>query len=522
MDPATRDRLLRTLGVALLALTVLMASLGPVAPAAAFASPRAGEEAEEEDGSLAPDPTDLITEVFNILYRESVKRPDRWELAQYAIQGMLSGLRDYYASYYTEEDMAALMSDVRGEFGGVGIVVQEDLSGYLRVAHTLAGCPAERAGMLAGDLIVAVDGVDIKGEGLAAGARIRGEPGTTVVLTVMRDGSDEPLEFELVRELIELTSVEHRMLTDRVGYIRIMTFDADTHEEFDEALCTLIRSGATAFVLDLRNNPGGQLDVCERIVERFIPERHPFLNIEWAWRKEMVRARMRPGYEDLKCVPYGPHGRFPFPVAVVVNSRTASASEILAASLREWGLARIFGERTYGKGTVQTIYHLSNGGGLKLTTANWKTGLGHAIEGEGVVPDEVVGAPASPQGTGPIIKLTDQWTFGLGSMGSDIVILQMRLNQLGYDAGPEDGVFGQATLRALKAFQAAVGLPQTGVTDAETVAALNAARSADHPAGHKEVSTGAGGDAPPPADVPEVTGDQVIDRAIQWLQGQTS
>jgi len=510
---------------------------------AAFApaqAPRAmAAEGDQAGLPLPGDLSSLLIEVYNLLRHNSIKKPDPADLVGYAIQGMITGLRDYYAAYYTPEDMKDFISDVEGAFGGIGVTVQEDKDGYLIVVNTLPGFAAERAGMLPGDRIIAVDGESIEGEGLQAATRIRGEPGTTVVLTVAREGEPEPLTIEVVRELITLASVTWDIIeqgSDRIGYIQILCFDGDTDREFDEALQSVIEEGARSIILDLRNNPGGLLDTCTRMAERLLPKRHPILRVQWARSSQMIRSRTGTGYEPLEGVPYDYIGRFPYPVAVLINRYSASASEILAASLQEWGVARLFGEKTYGKGSVQTIYTLPNGSGIKITTATWTSGLGREIDGVGVTPDETIVSEHSPANEPLFLLVTDRWVFRRGSQGSDIVNLQARLNQLGYDSGPEDGVFGPLTEAALKKFQAAVGLPQTGVTDKATVEALNKARVADHPAGKAgqvpggsgasgdgsagsgNGSSGSGGSTPD--TWPEVTGDQVLDRAIQWLLGQ--
>jgi len=488
---------------------------------------------------MALDPTPLIAEVYNLIRYNSAKQPDPTKLAEDAIQGMVTGLRDYWADYYSPDAMRAFTSDVQGQFGGIGIRISEDPDGYLQVANVISGYPADKAGMLAGDLIVAIDGVDIKGQGLEAADKIRGEPGTEVVLTVKRQGVEGTLTFKLVRELIEVTSVESRMLDGQVGYVAVSSFDENTDNEFDKALQDLVTSGAKGLIVDMRDNPGGLLDTCERLVERFLPERYPYLRIQWTSRTDILKSRVGddPAYTPLEGVSYTDDGRLAYPVAVLVNGNTASASEIFAAALQEWGAARVFGSRTYGKGCVQTIYSLSNGGGVKVTTATWTTGLGRQIDGVGVIPDEVIGDPNAPDPVSDpgFIPVTTSWVFQNGSKGSDVLNLQMRLNQLGYDCGAEDGVFARKTEAALKRFQAAADLPQSGATDAATVAALNRARIADHPAGREPGYGGGqpdsgqpgqgqsgsgqpGGQPLPPA--PVVTGDKVVDRAIQWLESQ--
>jgi carboxyl-terminal processing protease len=489
-------------------------------------------------GDLNLDPTPLILEAYGLLRYNSVKQPDPMKLAENAIAGMVTGLRDYWAAYYTPEEMVAFSAGVKGAFGGIGIRLSEDVDGYLLIADVMEGYPGDKAGLAAGDLITAIDGEDIKGLGLQAAARIRGEVGTKVVLTIKRPNVGGSLTFELVRALISITSVTSRLLADQVGYIAVSSFDEDTDEEFDKALQAVVAEGAKGLIIDLRGNPGGILEVCERMVDRFLPERYPYLRVRWTWRTDIVRSRARADYAPLAGIDYRSDGRFPYPVAILVNRFSASASEIFTVALQEWGAARVFGSPTFGKGCVQSLYSLTGGGGMKMTTATWTSGLGRQIDGVGIVPDEVIDDPREPAPPEPgFIPLAGAWVFRRGAFGTDVVNLQMRLKQLGYDVGVADGIFSTQTEAALKAFQAAVGLPQTGVTDSRTVTAFNSARLADHPAGRKPGSgltgkslpgggqpgggqpgggqPGTGSSSLPP--VPAVTGDKVIDRALQWL-----
>jgi len=512
LKPPERPKTLRrALVVGFVLLTLVVAGVLP-----AFTPLPVRAAGETGTGTVDPSSSDLsrlIAEAYSLIQFNSVLRPDPAQVAENAIRGMVSGLRDYYASYYTPEAMDAFVSSVFGSFGGVGVEIGETDERYLKVMAVIPGMPADKAGMLAGDVITAVDGVDIKGQGLEAASKIRGEPGTEVVLTVRRPGQAEPLTFTLARELIKMVTVESEMLDGQTGYIRVTSFDEDTDQEMDEALLKLVGAGAKSLIIDLRDNPGGMLTSCAGAIEPFLPEKYPFLRVEWTWRTDVYKVGESEGYAPLPGIPYKDGGTFPYPVAVLVNRNTASAAEIFAASLQEWGVARVFGEKTYGKGCVQSLYSLSSGAGVKITTATWSTGLGHKLDGVGVVPDEVIPGMSPPEEP-DFFPLSSDWVFRRGSLGSDVICLQMRLNQLGYKAGPEDGVFAVATEAALKQFQAAVGLPRTGITDKATAGALNGASLADHPAGKALVPTPTGPVNPPPL---KLTGDKPVDRCAQWL-----
>jgi len=461
------------------------------------------------------DPSAVMDEALEALLHSSL-RPDPRALAEAAIRGMVASLDDPYAEYLTRGNMMAFLTNVEGTFGGIGVMLDEDAEGCLIVRTVMPGCPGERAGLVSGDRIVAVDGQDIAGRGLEAAALIRGVPGTSVLLTVARAGVVEPLPITVVRETIQAPSVDFRMVEDGVGFLKIVSFDNDTNLEVDYALQWLVSEGARAIIIDLRGNPGGLVSTCQRVAERFIPQKYPIMRTRWSWQSEIVRSRVGEGYESLEGIDYGPNGRFPHPVAVLVDGYTASAAEILTVSLQEWGVARVFGQRTFGKGCFQNLFPLSNGGGVKLTTAVWTSGLNRRVDGVGIVPDELVVGEITSAGVEQFTPMPDEWVFERGDHGSDVVVLQQRLNQLGYDSGPEDGLFGLKTEKALKSFQAAVGLAESGRTDRATVDALNRARIADHPAGAHLP-----GPQPvrPAAAPPTVTGDPAVDRAIQWLQG---
>jgi hypothetical protein len=270
-----------------------------------------------------------------------------------------------------------------------------------------------------------------------------------------------------------------------------------------------VAGGATGLVLDLRGNLGGVLDSCYGIADRFVPDGYPMVMLARVTGPEVIRARSRGGYAPLPGVPFAAGGVYLYPLAVLVDACTASAAEVLALVLRDGAGARIFGAPTYGKGWVQSICRLSSGAAVKFSTASWRSGLGYDVAEKGVVPDETIGAAEVPGPPPTFIPVTTLWVFRRGAFGTDVVNLQLRMAQLGFDPGPADGVFGPKTETMLRRFQAAASLPETGVTDAATVAALNRSQPGDGqaPAGGVRAVALA------------VTGDPVLDRAIQWLLG---
>ena len=297
-------------------------------------------------------------------------------LTERALVGMIEDL-DPYSEYLNFDRLKQLDEETSQEFGGIGVQV-EMRDEFLTVVAPLEGSPGERAGLLRGDRIVGVDGESIEGLGLAESvSELKGKPGTQVAILVERDGRDDRFELEVVRELIEVDNVHGAvLLDDGIGYLRISQFGKRTGEELEEAIASLQDEGMRALALDLRNNPGGLLDVAVEVAEKFLPEgelivytkgRHESMNEEW--------------YSENGDDPYA------FPVAILINPGSASASEIVAGALKDSERATLIGEKTFGKGSVQSILPLGGNSGLKLTTAKYYTPGGYVIHENGVEPD---------------------------------------------------------------------------------------------------------------------------------------
>ena len=322
---------------------------------------------------------ELFWEVWRIVDGEYYDRSalDHEQLTYGAIRGMLEVLRDPHTAFADPAVARISDEDMRGSFEGVGIQV-EMKDGRLTVVAPLEGTPGHQAGIRPGDVILRVDDTDVTQLSLMeAVARIRGPRGTTVRLTMGRDGVSEPLVFEIVRAEIRPVNVRTRMLEGDIGYVKLNAFTTPAGQEVREALSDLLRQRPRALILDVRNNPGGLLQSAVDVCSLFLKE-------------GVVLYEQRRDAEDI------PHEVRPrmhvtdLPMVVLVNGGSASASEIVAGALQDMGRATVIGERTFGKDSVQNVHRLSNGASLRVTFARWYTPKRQDVHEKGLVPDIVV------------------------------------------------------------------------------------------------------------------------------------
>lgn len=317
-------------------------------------------------------------EVLQLVRENYVEESDQTAydgLTRAALAGMLAEL-DPHSEFLTRDEYARTNEELSNEFGGVGIQV-EQREGKIVVIAPIADTPAERAGLRRGDQLLSVDGVEIESPTMDKVVRlIRGEPGTEVKVTVYRPAQDRTYDFMLRRERIRLRSVRNAGIgSDGIGYLQITQFSERTGREFAEALAQLEKQGLRALVLDLRNNPGGLLDAAVEVCEAFFP------------RGELVvytQGRAADSREEF--LSRGRHPHRDYPVAVLVNGGSASAAEIVAGALKDTKRAVVVGERTFGKGSVQSVFELRDGEGLRLTTARYYTPGGLTIHEKGISP----------------------------------------------------------------------------------------------------------------------------------------
>lgn len=336
----------------------------------------------QESSTQRPLPLDevrLFAEALETIRSAYVQEIDDQTLINYAIRGMLAGL-DPHSAYLSADDYDNLQENTESGFGGLGIEVGEE-DGYIKVITPIDGSPAARAGVMPGDLIVEVNGRPVRDMLVNdAVTQLRGEPGTSVRLTLMRRNELEPIDLTLVREIIAATSVRHRVLEPGYGYLRIAQFRINTGEETLKALTELKQTAGPlkGLVLDLRNNPGGVLQASVEVADAFLT----------SGRIVYTDGRFVDSDGNFYATPGDPSEGVP--LVVLINTGSASAAEIVAGALQDQGRGVIMGTRSFGKGSVQSVLPLNNKRALKLTTSLYFTPDGRSIQASGIEPDIVV------------------------------------------------------------------------------------------------------------------------------------
>jgi carboxyl-terminal processing protease len=318
---------------------------------------------------------DSVKQAWNIVLSDYVAKDeiDIDRLAQAAIKGMVEALNDPYTAYIDTETYQLELDDLGGKFEGIGAEVAIR-DGQLTVIAPLAGSPAAKAGIRASDIILKADGKPTSEMSLIeAVLNIRGPGGTSVSLLILHQGETEPVEIEVVRDEIELTSVRFEMRGD-IAYVSLSQFNEKTNDELGPVLAAIAEEAATGVILDLRHNPGGLLEAVVNVASRFLKEGVVIIVKDNEGNQEVIRVKRQQVTTEL-------------PMVVLVDAFSASGSEVLAGALQDHDRAIIAGSTTFGKGSVNAIYGLRDGSGLYVTTARWLTPNGRLIEGEGVAPD---------------------------------------------------------------------------------------------------------------------------------------
>ncbi len=382
----------------LLLLALLAAGPAPAQDVPAAAQGQQAQDQGAQDGDAAaatgddPDATEdaaskvplaeikRYVSVYNAIKEAYVDPVDDRKLMGSAIRGLLLDL-DPHSAYLEKDDAEAFDEDTNGAYDGIGVEVQQLPDGRVRIIAPIDDTPAARAGIKAGDTIVAVDGKPLTPASAEGQGPLRGEPGSTVKLTLLREGAPKPIDVSVKRETIRIASVRGRMLEPGYAYIRVSAFQADTAADFEKTLAQL-QAGAggklRGLVLDLRSNPGGLLTSAVQIADDLLDSG---AIVSTRGRIPISDARFSATPGDLM------HGA---PVAVLVDAGSASASEVLAGALHDNHRARVVGSRTFGKGSVQTVMPLDNGDSVKLTTARYYTPSGKSIQARGIEPDVVL------------------------------------------------------------------------------------------------------------------------------------
>lgn len=330
----------------------------------------------------------IFTEVLSYVEANYVEEVDPQKLIYGAIRGMLRTL-DPHSSFMPPDVYREMQVETEGSFGGLGIEITLR-DHVLTVVSPIEGTPAFRAGIQPGDQIVKVNGEPTEDMSLMeAVKKLRGPAGTTVTITIMRKGFTEPRDFTLTRAIIHIKSVRWKKLPGDIGYVKVRSFHKTTAEELEEALQDLEEQHIRALVLDLRNNPGGLLEQAIAVADLFLEG-----------DKLIVYTKGRLASQNMKAFSKSSGAHVDYPLAILVNGGSASASEIVAGALQDHKRATLIGTQTFGKGSVQTIIPLSDGSGLRLTTAKYYTPKGRQIHEKGITPDIVVEQPQTPPAEG--------------------------------------------------------------------------------------------------------------------------
>jgi len=346
---------------------------------------------ENERSSSVYEQLDLFGDIFERIRAQYVEEVDPKDLVEAAIDGMLTSL-DPHSNYLSPDDAAAMRVQTRGEFGGLGIeVTQED--GFVKVVSPMDGTPADLAGIESGDFITHVNGDSLLGLGLDEAVDLmRGPVGSEILITVVREGEDEPFDVSIIRDKIKLTAARSRLENDTV-VLRLTTFNDQTYPQMAEGLAKQVEAAGgmdniNGVVLDLRNNPGGLLSQAIKVSDAFL-EKGEIVSTRGRNPEDGDRYNAEPG--DLV------EGK---PLVVLINGGSASASEIVAGALKDHRRAIVVGTKSFGKGSVQTVMPLRGDGAMRLTTARYYTPSGRSIQNLGVSPDIVVQQPRRAPDTG--------------------------------------------------------------------------------------------------------------------------
>ncbi|MBM6726302.1 S41 family peptidase [Megamonas funiformis] len=308
---------------------------------------------------------------YRFIETKYVNDTDDVKLIDGAIDGMVKSLNDPHSNYLSPKMYKTLMEQTEGSFAGIGVVMGMDNEQKIHIVGIMENSPGQKAGLQEGDEILAVDGVPVTQMAFdEVATHVRGQAGTDVVLTIMRDNANQ--DITITRDNIKLKTVGHKMLDNNIGYIQIVSFSEDTANEFNEAYNDLKNQGMKALVLDLRNNPGGLLTTCVEIAKKLVPKGEIVSIVDKQGNKETYSSSLEaPEY----------------PLVVLINKNSASASEILSGAIQDTKAGTIIGNTSYGKGSVQTILPMFEDDAVKLTIAKYYTPSGRSIDGTGITPD---------------------------------------------------------------------------------------------------------------------------------------
>jgi carboxyl-terminal processing protease len=397
-----------------------------------------------------------LATTYELIRTQYLNDVDKDKVITGAINGMLTALDDPFSVYMDTKEAEMFDEALESSFQGIGAEVSLE-DGRVTIVSPIKGSPAERAGIIAGDVILSVNGEKLDGLKLnEAVMKIRGPKGTQAKLEILRSGSLEPTQIIVVRDEIPIETVYSEMLENQIGKIEVRQFAMHTAKDFKAAIKELEAKGMKGLIIDVRNDPGGLLPAVVEMSEQFVPNGKPVVQIED--RNGQKSPTLSKGSSK------------PYPVAVLINNGSASASEILAGALSEEAGAKLIGKTTYGKGTVQVTFQkeMGDGSNLKMTVYKWLTPKGNWIHKTGIKPDIEVDQPSFFMA----VPLTKKSTLKLDTTSEDVKNLQLMLTAIGLKPGREDGYFNTETEAAVREFQRQASLPVNGEVDEKTAQKL--------------------------------------------------
>ncbi|PNZ27889.1 serine protease [Staphylococcus rostri] len=391
-----------------------------------------------------------LGDVYKVIATDYYKNTDKDALLNDAIKGMTKSLNDPYTEYMTKEETETFNEDVSGDFVGIGAEMEQK-DEHIYIASPIKDAPAEKAGIQPKDELIAVDGHKVKGKQLNEIVKeVRGKKGSKVKLTIKRGG--ELKDFTVTRDTIHVDSVKHEK-HGNTHVFKVNKFQEGTANELKTAIEKAQRQGAKNLLIDLRNNPGGLLDEAVKMANLFVDQNETVVQLEKGKDRQAIRTDQAPlkGIKDLN-------------VAILINEGSASASEVFTGALKDHHIAKVYGQKSFGKGIVQTTREFSDGSLLKFTEMKWLTPDGHYIHGKGIQPDVKVEGAAYENMT----VIPSDKTFKVGDQSKYIKSVKIGLDALGYNVGQINENFDTTLESAIQSFQADNKLENDGTFNRET------------------------------------------------------
>ncbi|WP_442342006.1 S41 family peptidase [Croceifilum oryzae] len=433
--------------------------VGGVVTSAVMMTPWGKESFVQTNGKNSTPYQAKMDEAYRLIKERYVRDVADDKLIDGALKGMVQALGDPYSDYMNQAEAKEFLQELDSSFSGIGAEVTIK-NGRLTVVSPIKGSPAERAGIRPDDQILRVDETSMEGLSVKeAVAKIRGPKGSKVAVEILRPGVSAVQKISVVRDEIPLVTVHGKMLPDQVGYVQVTQFSKDTADEFLKSIASLEKEGMKGLVIDVRGNPGGLLPAVQQMAEQLVPGKKAILQVE---AKDGSKKKFTSKVSEGK----------PYPIAMLINKGSASASEILAGALKESAGVPLVGETTFGKGTVQTAIDLADASNLKITVAKWLTPNGNWVDQhggtKGIKPDIEVKPPAYTAAA----PINAETPWKKDSNDLQVKNAQLMLDALGFAPGRTDGYFDSKTETSVTAFQKANSLSATGVVDKNTAEKL--------------------------------------------------